>query len=428
MNWIFFIEKSIEEWLSLNKEPTAEEVKEVGKALGAPSKKKDYVLSRYNDVFRNLIQKRCVDIEDNIRECIYSWNPRTYIRYFPAALHATGTVLLFKDPGNVELVSYPIPRAMDLGGHGVSIPSDRPDEVTQRIDGWQINFYYDPLLKKWIPSTKYVLHNMYYEHRKLIIEEFGKIVNPYCLTAYRIAETSGLLNKLKGYEGWTFTFVLKGPEPAITKPLPPDPENYEMYELYLIMARKPDGTLLTVRESSKLLNYPTIPIIDITSMEELISKYSKSVDIRSVFARFNTDPETPVIIEVKSSIYPDAMNIKYFSDPKSLLILASEGLGDVALNLIYEGLRDYAKRVIKAYENINKLISLNLNNTELDNIFMKIGLRKFLGELRGARKRNNPKRLVKKLTCSLAEGKTPQEAAEILENLAKNLEQCLQSM
>ena len=426
MNWILFVEKSIEEWLFLNKEPTPEEVREVGKALGAPSKKKDYVLSRYGDVFRNLIQKRCVDIEDGLRECIYSWNPRTYIRYFPAALHATGTVLLFKEPGYIELVSYPIPRAMDLGGHGVSIPSNIPDEITQRIDGWQINFYYDPILKKWVPSTKYVLHNMYYEHRKLIIEEFGKIVNPYCSTAYRIAETSGLLNKFKGYEGWTFTFVLKGPEPAITKPIPPDPENYEEYELYLIMARRPDGRLLSTKESGELLNYSTIPEIDIISMEELISKYSKSVNVRSVFARFNTDPETPTIIEIKSQIYPEAMNVKYFSDPKSLLILASEGLSQVGVNLIYKGLQSYAERIVKAYEHIEKLITLNLNKPELDKAFIKMELRKFLGELRSARKKNNPKRLVKKLTCSLAEGKTPQEVAEILENIVKGLKQHLQ--
>lgn len=426
MNWILFVEKSIEEWLFLNKEPTPEEVREVGKALGAPSKKKDYVLSRYGDVFRNLIQKRCVDIEDGLRECIYSWNPRTYIRYFPAALHATGTVLLFKEPGYIELVSYPIPRAMDLGGHGVSIPSNIPDEITQRIDGWQINFYYDPILKKWVPSTKYVLHNMYYEHRKLIIEEFGKIVNPYCSTAYRIAETSGLLNKFKGYEGWTFTFVLKGPEPAITKPIPPDPENYEEYELYLIMARRSDGRLLSTKESGELLNYSTIPVIDIISMEELISKYSKSVNVRSVFARFNTDPETPTIIEIKSQIYPEAMNVKYFSDPKSLLILASEGLSQVGVNLIYKGLQSYAERIVKAYEHIEKLITLNLNKPELDKAFIKMELRKFLGELRSARKKNNPKRLVKKLTCSLAEGKTPQEVAEILENIVKGLKQHLQ--
>lgn len=423
VNWIWFIEKQVDEWLGLGKEPSEEDIWRVGLALGSPSKKKDYVLSRYNDVFNRYIQKQCWEgLEYKV--CIYSWNPRSYKRYFPAALNANGTILWFKEPGQVELVSYPITRAQDLGVRGVTLPKDKDVvEASWRIDGWQINFYYDPLAKKWMASTKYVLHNMRWEKRRLEIADYGEVINPYVETALKIAESNGLLEKFKGYEGWTFTFVLLGPEPAITKPLPPDPDHYEVYKLYAIGARRPDGKLVSIEETSKLLNYEHVPLVDVKdrSPEELINMAENSLEYRSMFLRFSGDDENPVIVEIPSKYYPEAMNIKYFSDPKSLIVLTSEGLGEKALSLVYERLREEAKKLVELYVELEKLVEEKLFNESLRDVVAELGYKNLVGELESAKRKNTPKRFAKKLAAVLSDGKVMQQAVEELNELVEKL-------
>ena len=423
VNWIWFVEKQIDKWLSLGEEPNEEEVWKVGWALGSPSKKKDYVLSRYNDVFNRYLQKQCWEgLEHKV--CIYSWNPRSYKRYFPVALNANGTILLFKEPDKIELLSYPITRAQDLGVRGVTLPKDKEIvEASWRVDGWQINFYYDTILKRWIASTKYVLHNMRWEKRRLEVADYGEIINPYVETAMKVAETTGLLDKFKGYEGWTFTFVLLGPEPAITKPLPPDPDHYEDYELYIVGARKPDGKLVGISEVGRMLDYKHAPIVEVDgkSIGELLDLAKRSLEYRSMFIRFSGDDENPLIVEIPSKYYSEAMNVKYFSDPKSLVVLASEGLGDHAINIIYEGLRSDAKRLVELYNELEKLIEEKLFNDKLREIIGELGYKNLVGELESAKRKNTPKRFTKKLAAIISDGKVLQHAVEELGELVEKL-------
>ena len=354
MNYIQLIEKSIKEWSS--REPNPDDVKRISELLGVSSKKSSYVLNRwFNEILGKYIDKKCVSISEDVVECIYSPVLGTPPRYFPVVLHATGTVLLF-EKDDIKTIAFPIHRARDLGIHGVSIPEDKePIEITERLDGWQITFYYDPILKKWIAATRYVLHNMRYEKGKLIIEEFGNIINPYVEVAMIIAEETGLLNKFKGFEGWTFTFTLVGPEPAILKPGAPSKWNWDKYKLYLIAARKPDGTLLTTRESAELLKIEHVPTHETKSIQELVNEIQKSLTKMSYFLRYGDDNVTPTIIEIKSTMYPEAMNLKYYNDAKSFTILLTEGYGNKILNLIQdEFIKNLANETIQLYNELVK--------------------------------------------------------------------------
>ncbi len=425
VNWIWFVEKKVDEWLGLGKEPDEKEVWNVGFALGSPSKKKDYVLSRYNDVFNRYVQKQCwEDVEKRI--CIYSWNPRAYKRYFPVAFNANGTILLFTEPGKVEIISYPITRAQDLGVRGVNIPEDREVvEASWRIDGWQINFYYDPILKKWMASTKYVLHNMRWEKRRLEMGEYGEVINPYVETALKIAESNGLLDKLRGFEKWTFTFVLIGPEPAITKPLPPDPDHYEDYKLYLVGARRDTGELIGPSKIKEIIDYPHVPVVEVKgkSVEDLVRTAENTLNYRSMFIRFSGDPENPLIIEVPSKYYAEAMNVKYFSDPKSIVVLASEGLGDKAVELVYEGLRKDAEELVKLYGSLEKLVEDKLFSESLREVISSLGYRGLVGELESARRKNTPKRFAKKLAATICSDKVLGQAVGELRSLVEKLKE-----
>jgi len=433
-NSIYVVEKTIDEWLTQGKEPDVKEVWNIGRLLGITTKKKDVVLSRYNDVFNKFLLKNCIEVGD-IRECIYSWNPRYYIKYFPVAIHATGTILLFKKSGEVELVAYPLHRAIDygvkFGEMKLPEPSDVPDLVTKRIDGWQITAYYDPLLKKWCFATRYVLHNMYYERGRLVIEEFGTTVNPFIETAEKIAENTGLYDKFKGYEGWTFTFVLEGPEPAVTKPPYPIATRWEEYKLTLIAVRKPDGTLLSLNEVRE--KFPDIPLVETvkpTKLEELVKQAEVDLNTRSLFAWFMTDKETPLIIELKSKYYPEAMNLKYLGDTKSLMILLSEDLsGKVKETVKGTWMEKPVEKTIELYGKLTgKLIEI-LESISLDKIpelaskliEVEPKLKGIDKEIKKAVKTRNYKRFIKKLTATVMEGKYLEDAPEILEKLHKQI-------
>ncbi|RLG80468.1 MAG: hypothetical protein DRO40_11160, partial [Thermoprotei archaeon] len=433
-NTIYLVEKAIDEWLTLGKEPDAREIWEIGKLLGITTKKKDIVLSRYNDVFGKFVSKNCVEV-NGVKECIYSWNPRYYIKYFPVALHATGTVLLFKKPGEINVIAYPLHRAIDYGVKfgEMKLPesTDIPDLVTKRVDGWQITAYYDPILKKWCFATRYVLHNMYYERGKLVVEEFGTTINPFVETAEKIAEAMGLYNKFKGYEGWTFTFVLVGPEPAITKPPYPMPTRWEEYKLVLIAARKPDGMLL---DYSKLKDeFSDILIVETVKpakLEELVKQAESDFTTRSIFAWFIKDKETPLIIELKSKYYPEAMNLKYLGDAKSLMILLSEEMTNKVLELVKNTwIEKHISDVIKAYKKlVDKLIStlqsMSVNDipilaSKLEEVNPK--LKGIQSELKKSLRTGNYKRLIKKLTAIISEGKYIDELPETLSKLCSKI-------
>jgi len=315
-----------------------EEVLRAAKLLGIQTRRVDVVVKRWGEVLGRHIEKRCVDVGDDARECIYGPVIGEPPRYFPAMLHANGSVLLFRR-GKITVVSFPTPRTIDLGGHGVKPPSGPAQEVTKRVDGWQISLYYDPVLGRWIGATRYVLHNMRFS-RGLIVEDFGNVVNPFVDTALTVAEATGILDRVRGFEGWTFTFVLVGPEPATARPGQPSKWAWEKYRLVLVNARRPDHTLLTVAQSGELLKLETVPILDQSDVESLAQRFSRDPDTQSVFARFGDDPVTPTTIEVKSLLYPEAVELKYRANPKSLVVLASEGV-DVG-RYLPEAYSDYA--------------------------------------------------------------------------------------
>ena len=294
----------------------------VSTLLGAPTRSPQYMRDQYRRVFGRLVAKRCTEVEGG-QVCIYAPQVGEAPRYYPVVLQANGTVIWYG--GSPQLVAYPIHRAMDLGVHGVEMPGEWPDEVTARIDGWTINFYYDPILGRWIAATRYVLHNMRFVKGRLIAEEYGNVVNPYVETALAVAEATGVLEKLKGREGWTFSFVLHHREvPAALRPPEPSKWDWENYCLKLIAARAPDGRLLGARESGELLGLETVPILEPRRAEEIIREATVSDRHRSVFLRFGSG-EMPIIIDVKSQYYEYWARYRHLKDGKAAAILAADG-------------------------------------------------------------------------------------------------------
>jgi len=411
-------------------EPSLEEIKMISKYLGQPTKKIEAFEGRYLDVFTRLIQKNCIIIEHG-ELCIYSWNPRAYIRYFPVSIDAVGTILFIDHNGKVKTLAYPSHRTHDIEGHRVKIldPEITPIiEITKRIDGYPITFYYNPIIKRWIPATRYLLHNMIYWRRRVEVVDIEEIINPYVRLADEIAERHGLYNELKGYDDWTYTFILKVPEPAILKP------NIELYdasdaELILLNARKPDGELLTVKESSKLIKWTHVPIIELKldNKEELrsfIDRCRFDLEYRSTMLRYRDDEVfRPYTLEVKSKIYPEAMKVKYSSDPKSLLILTSYGYGEHAVNLLidYADIKNAGMELVKLYGELENKIKKIIDSDQIIKALKIFNLEHQLkGEVERARRKGNITRFLRKLVALLA-GETIYEAKENISKLLKLL-------
>ncbi len=406
-------------------EPGPDELYSVSGLLGLATKKTSAFLGRYMDVFTRLVQRNCVVVGDG-ELCIYSWSPRAYIRYFPVSIDATGTILYISRDGHVSTIAYPIHRAHDIEGRGVRLysPSEKGVvEITRRVDGYPITFYYNPFLERWVCATRYVLHNMAYYGRQLVVEDINEFINPYARVADYIASENGLYEKLDKYRGYTFTFILESPEPAITRP------NIELFspsdfKLYLLVARDPSGRLLTVRESSKLVDWETVCVLDYSvdtmeDLERIIEEARNDLYHRSLFIRYGDNEHRPYTIEVKSRLYPEAMAVKYQSSPKSLLILASHGYGDVAVELLtsYGDIRSVGREIVELYNRIEELLVEKINNDVVEEMLNEIGLYKQLkGELLRARKTGSVKRFVRKLVA-LACGETVYEARDALRKI-----------
>ena len=428
MNAIYLVEKSLQEWISCWVEPEEADIWKVGEALGQPTRKRDAVIRRYNEVFNRLVQKSCVELGEE-RICIYSWNPRAYVRYFPVSLHATGTILRFKGKCEVEVLAYPTHRTYDPEVRGVQLPlGEEPVEVTERVDGWQITAYYDPVLKRWMFATRYVLHNMYYERGRLVVREYGDIVNPYVEAADAIASELGLYNRLKGREGWTFTFILKGPEPAVTRPPPPIlvGDYLNNYRLLLVNARKPDGTLLTVSESGELLGCETVPLLEFKgTLRELLSKVERRINVRSVMARMGDDSEAPATYELKSKYYPEAMRLKHLYDAKSYSVLALNGLHQEALLLVDgQDVRDVMRRMNEQIGILETLLSSMLDEhyERLEEAILgDERLRPLVRDLRRARESGDVRRALKKMVALILEGKSVLEGPRVLDEYIERL-------
>jgi len=414
---------------------TPEDVKNISNLLGEPTKKIDVFRDKYVHVYLKYIQENCSVIDDQ-RICIYSWKPGVPVRYFPVSLDATGTILYFHGD-EIEVLAYPTCRTYDIGGHDVSIPDPGVNpviEVTERIDGYQVTFYYNPVIKRWIPATRYVLHNMVYIGKRLEISGIEEIVNPYVLVADKLAEEYGLYDQLKGFEGWTFTFILEPPEPAITKPNI-ELFDYSRFKLYLLNARKPNGELLTVRESRELIKWISVPVLDVSindknTFAKYIEMWRMDLFKRSRFVRFDIDkPFRPYTLEIPSTLYSEAMNVKYSSNPKSLIILASHGYRVEAVELLvdYGDIRSAGREIIEYYEKISGLIPSVIDRDELYNLLAKYNiLRDLKGDLEKARRTGEIERFTRKLACLLA-GDYIYNGREMLKNFYMDLSKIVET-
>ncbi len=352
MNSIFFVEKAMYWAIAKGEDLPEDIIRKCGELLGQPSKKIESVIARYRQVFGRYISKRCTHVSETEEVCIYTTNPRAPFKLMPVTMNATGTVILFREGEPIELLAYPIPKALSYA-KSPGIPAEEygdiiPREVSLRLDGWQLNAYYNPLLKRWIFSTRYVLHNMYFERGRLIEEPFDTIANPYVYVADKLAEEQNLYQVLDKYRGWTFTFILLGPEPAITHPPYPLGTDYRQYRLVPLMARDPTGKLYTWSETASLLESEGPPLIEPRKLRELYNTVRRSLTIRSYIAFIDRDdPENPLLAELESELYPDAMNVKYLYSAKSVAILTYEDAADRLTEIVDENLKPRIERLAK---------------------------------------------------------------------------------
>lgn len=362
MNPIFLVERIMYRITMGETDLSEEIIKECSTLLGQPTKKLDVLKNRYKQVFGKYIIKRCTRV-DSEKLCLYTLNQRVPFKLMPVTMYATGTILLFRDEEPVDIIAYPMPKALSyMKTSGIPIEeygSTVPREVSVRLDGWQLNAYYNPILRRWIFATRYVLHNMYFERGKLVEEPFETIANPYVYVADRLAEELGIYSVLDKYRGWTFIFILLGPEPAITHPPYPLGSDYKEYKLVPLLARDSEGKLYTWSETSSLLGIAGPPLVECKKLEELYEDAKKRIDIRSYIAFIDYgNPEHPLLIELESELYPEAMNVKYLYSAKSAAILICEGYGDKLASIVSEELRP---RVDQLKEHVVTLEQILLN-------------------------------------------------------------------
>lgn len=442
VNKVYLVEKFVYKIIHEKYDPTEEEVKAIGEILGQPTKKLAVVFDRYKYVFNRYVEKRCIQV-DNTSLCIYTWNQRVPFRVFPLSLHLVGTILLFKDGEPIEVLAYPMPKVLSYvktsevseSKYGLTIPR----EVTKRIDGWQVTAYYNTVLNRWIFATRYALHNMYFEKGKLIVESFDSIANPFVYIADKIAQEENLYNIIDRFRGWTFTFVLEGPEPAITKPPYPLGGDYRRYKLYVLMARDPEGRLYTWRETTNILKYRGPEPVEPKPLRDLYRDIVRKLDIRSYIAYIDTnDIENPLLVELESEVYPDAMNVKYLYDAKSAALLVTEDLVHELIHMVEPSIAENINIIIQSIEKLKTMLN-NIDREKIASASWEIvrTLNEFredidirVEEVLKALGEKNINRIVRKLVSLLLEGRSivSKETINILTSFAKKLEQRLTSI
>lgn len=418
VNRVFLVEEFLYRVERENYQPSEEEIKHVSELLGQPTKKLEVLLNRYWQVFTKYIEKKCSKAGSQ-SICIYSWRVNVPFRVFPLALHAFGTVILFNDDRPVKVLAYPFNKPLSYAkSPGISeeeCGNAIPREVSMRVDGWHLTAYYNPLLDKWVFATRYALHNMYYKKGKLVEEPVNSIANPYVLVADAIAERDGLYKALDNYRGWTFTFVLKGTEPAITKPPYPISAETEEYKLYLLMARDPEGRLYSWSETWKLVNYRTPELVKPRIMRELYTEVRRKLDVRSYIAYVDVgDSENPLLVELESDYYSDAMNVKYLYDAKSTVILVSEGVTSELVNIVDANIARRVLEIEQVYKSLEELllnaVSRNIVkevSENLVNAVREMGITTLhVNEVSKSLSEGNVKRVVKKVLSLVFEGKS----------------------
>jgi hypothetical protein len=414
-----------ERWAS-GLEVSETDIVEASKLLGTPSRKVEVFLDRFRAVFGRIVEERCTETSRG-RVCIYSWSRRAYKRYFPVALDAAGTVVWFPEPGRTVLVSYPLHRAFDLGVHGVELPQGDPVAVTPRLDGWQVNLYYDPLLGRWMFSTRFVLHNMRFEAGRLVVEEYGTVANPLVETAERIASRVGLVARLEPLRGWTFTFMVVGEEPATALRRLPEPDEADRYNLVLVAARRPDGGLLPPYEPELAKLAERLGVASLAekaarmARAEALEQASSSVETPSLFLWYGGDPEHPAYYEAKSQFYEDYVNAVARMDARSLVVLAT-GAPSTVLDKLREELGEVVDQVVEALKTLEDAVRKAYEESKLDRALRELPIpERYRREAARASAKAHLQRVVRIIAVSAVEGLGVGEAAEVIRSFASRL-------
>jgi len=435
VNRVFLVEDFVYRVECEGYSPSEEEIRAIGEVLGQPTKKLNVVLDRYWQVFNKNIEKKCSSL-GNKSVCIYTWRSGVPFKVYPLALHAFGTVILFEGDKPVSVLAYPFNKPLSYA-KSPGIPESElrgavPREVTVRVDGWHLTLYYNPLIERWVFATRYVLHNMYYVKGRLVEEPLDTIANPYVEIADAKARELGLYELVDKYRGWTFTFVLEGPEPAITRPPYPLGADPGQFKLYLLMARNPQGRLYTWSETQRLLGLETPRHVEPREISELYGEVRGRLDVRSYIAYIDSgDPENPVLVELESDYYADAMSVKYLNDAKSAVLLITENLTEKLVEMLNEDqarvVRDLGSRVRELVEFLNtsaSQISLEDIARALIDSAREHGVKGlYYEEVFKNLREGNIKRVVRKVLSTLLEGKSllSVEVAQLVESFLESL-------
>ncbi|MDM7275926.1 MAG: hypothetical protein P3X22_007450 [Thermoprotei archaeon] len=426
-NYLFEVVRVFESWVG-GRDLSGDEVYFASSLLGSPTRRLEVFLERYRGVVGQVIEERCCDAGGG-RMCIYSWSRRAFKRYFPAALDAGGTII-FYGAGGPALASYPLHRAFDLGVRGVEVPGEGPSFATPRIDGWQVNLYWDPALGRWAFSTRYVLHNMAFVRGDLKVEDYGLTINPVVAVAERVSERLGLWDRLGEFKGWTLTLMIEGPEPATLVGGPPPMDYVESYRLILVAAREPDGTLLDPLTSSGIAEKLGVEsmagrVLGISG--DMVDYGRGSVEHPSIFLWYlgRGDREHPEIYEVKSELYEDYVKASKAMDARSFALLLTsesklvieklrEALGEKLVDETLEALRkleEALKETVERGEVEPLKKALRRKSVKADVIASAV---KSLGE-------GKHRRALRILLASILEGWRVEDASLIISGLADDI-------
>ncbi len=424
VNYVFKVVSIYEAWAN-GRDLTSDEIYEASSLLGSPTRKLEVFLSRFRDVFGQVVEERCCDVGGG-RVCIYSWSRRAFKRYFPVALDAGGTVVYYEG-GVAKLVSYPLHRAFDLGVRGVELPSESPSIITPRVDGWQVNLYWDPVLNKWVFSTRYVLHNMVFVRGELKVEEYGLTINPIVSVAEALASKIGLYSRLDDFKGWTFTFMIEGSEPATWVKGPPEVSRVDEYKFILVAARKPSGELLNPIDSLKVAEVLGVEGIAMRALElKALEEVRESVDHPSIFLWYLSrgDPEHPEVYEVRSEVYEDYVNAVRGSNAKSYMLLLTSGSsrvverlrGAIGDNIVLETLQKLGE-LGEVLEEASRS-----NPDDLRRLLRAKGLKQdAISTAMKALEEGKPMRAIRILLSSLLEGWSIEDTPLIIANLVEDV-------
>jgi hypothetical protein len=424
VNYVFKVVSIYEAWAN-GRDLTSDEIYEASSLLGSPTRKLEVFLSRFRDVFGQVVEERCCDVGGG-RVCIYSWSRRAFKRYFPVALDAGGTVVYYEG-GVAKLVSYPLHRAFDLGVRGVELPSESPSIITPRVDGWQVNLYWDPVLNKWVFSTRYVLHNMVFVRGELKVEEYGLTINPIVSVAEALASKIGLYSRLDDFKGWTFTFMIEGSEPATWVKGPPEVSRVDEYKFILVAARKPGGELLNPIDSLKVAEVLGVEGIAMRALEfKALEEVRESVDHPSIFLWYLSrgDPEHPEVYEVRSEVYEDYVNAVRGSNAKSYMLLLTSGSSRVVERLRGAIGDNIVSETLQKLGELGEVLeeASRSNPDDLRRLLRAKGLKQdAISTAMKALEEGKPMRAIRILLSSLLEGWSIEDTPLIIANLVEDV-------